>query len=154
MTSNKSKPDLFWPLPLSWGQMDGWMSRFRASHLKTPCLPNQTDVVASLGFTLVEANAITRLCNMPHFGRSKNPVALWLQVVAEELFFVMSCFEHSVQLLLSSLQHKKTNRLLKSILSIKVSAAWTQRIWDPVFRAPGYYSNKAHYIKSFCRRAC
>ncbi len=66
--------------------MDGWMSRFSASHLKTPCLPNQTDVVSSLGFTLVEANAITRLCNMPHFGRSKNPAALWLQVVAVEDF--------------------------------------------------------------------
>lgn len=75
MTSNKSKPDLFLPLPLNWGA-NGWMSRFSASHLKTPCLSNQTDVVSSLCFTLVEANAITRLCNMPQFGRNQNPALL------------------------------------------------------------------------------
>lgn len=122
MTSNKSKHDLFLPLPLNWGA-NGWMSRFSASHLKTPCLPNQTDVVSSLGFTLVETNAITRLSNMPHFGRSKNPAALWLRVfVAEEEFSLCLVFNPQ-QLWLSSLQHRKTNRLLKSILSIKISAA-------------------------------
>lgn len=154
MTSNKSKPDLFLPLPLNWGA-NGWMDE------QIQCIPSQDPM-----FTKSDRRGLfTRLhsswsqCNykiVQHatFWKKQKSSGFVASSCCCGRFFFMSCFEHSVQLWLSSLQHKKTNRLLKSILSIKISAAWTKRIWDPVFRAPGYYSNKAHYIKSFCRRAC
>lgn len=86
--SNKSisqiKSDLFLPLPLNW--MDEQIQ----------CIPSEDPMFTKSDrrclFTLVEASATTRLCNMPHFGRNKIQRLRGFKLLLRKIVFFMTSF--------------------------------------------------------------